>query len=124
MVEIGIKNKISKIVEIKDTASVYGSGLLEVFATPAMIAFMEQVCHLAVKPYLDKGFDTVGTEVCIQHLKATPVGDTVSAECVVSEVDGRKIVFEVSASDSKGLIGKGTHTRFIIDSEKFMSKLK
>lgn len=121
---IGIEGYIEKVVEYKDTATAYGSGLVEVFATPAMIGLMEMTAQLSVQEKLPVGHATVGTEVNIKHLKATPVGAKVYAKTNLIEVDGKRLVFEVAAFDDKGQIGSGFHTRFIINNERFMEKLK
>lgn len=121
--EPGRKLRVEKIVEYADTAASYGSGLLEVFSTPAMIALMEKSAHLLAKSMLSDKEDTVGTEIDIKHLRATPMGASVSAGAELISAEGRKLVFKVSASDNKGEIGNGTHIRYIIDPVKFMSKL-
>jgi predicted thioesterase len=121
--EKGKKLRVDKKVEKEDSASSYGSGLLDVFSTPAMIALMEKSAHLLAKSMLPSNQDTVGTEVNIKHLRATPVGEMVYAEALLTEINGRALTFEVSAFDQKGEIGKGIHTRYIVDPEKFMSKL-
>lgn len=121
--EKGKKLRVDKKVEKEDSASSYGSGLLDVFSTPAMIALMEKSAHLLAKSMLASNQDTVGTEVNIKHLRATPVGEMVYAEALLTEINGRALTFEVSAFDQKGEIGKGIHTRYIIDPEKFMNKL-
>ena len=122
-IKTGLINKDEKVVKIEDTASAYGSGLVEVLATPAMIAFMEHTAMYAVKDLLPDGFSTVGTHVNVSHIKATPVGMKVFSEAKLIEVDGKKLIFEVMAKDEEGNIGSGTHTRFIIDEKKFMAKL-
>lgn len=122
-IPIQLEYRLTKIVNPEDTANRYGSGLLEVFATPALVAFMEQTCHTAIQPYLPEGFSSVGTEVSIKHLKATPLGDTVKCKAILQQAEGRKLIFSVTAYDSNGLIGEGTHTRFIIDIQRFMAKL-
>ncbi len=109
-------------VKEKDTAAAYGSGLVKVFATPAMIALMENTAHSSVQPFLPEGYMTVGFELTIRHLKATPVGMGVTAYSELTEVDGKKLVFNISAWDEEGEIGKGVHTRFIVHGEKFMEK--
>ena len=99
-----------------------GSGSLEVFATPMMVALMERAACEAINDALGEGQTTVGVYVSVDHLAATPLGGQVSAEATVDSVDGRKIEYTVTASDSAGQIGIGTHTRVIIDVERFMKK--
>ncbi len=120
---IGIEGKIEQFVTKDDTAAKYGSGLVEVFATPAMIALMEKTCLTSVLDYLNEGFNTVGTEVNIKHLKATPVGKKVICNSVLKNIEGKKLTFSVEAFDEDGKIGEGTHTRYLIDVKKFMEKL-
>ena len=119
----GIKNEKSIVVTEELTASKVGSGLLPVYATPSMIALMENTCADCVQPYMQEGDGTVGTSVDIKHVSATPVGKTVRCECTLTEVNGKKLVFEVNAYDDKGLIGPGTHKRAIINNEAFMARL-
>lgn len=119
----GIKNEKSIVVTDELTASKVGSGLLPVYATPSMIALMENTCADCVQPYMQEGDGTVGTSVDIKHVSATPVGKTVRCECTLTEVNGKKLVFEVNAYDDKGLIGTGTHKRAIINNEAFMARL-
>lgn len=120
--KVGMKNKISEVAVHEKTAQVLGSGLLPVYATPAMIALMEKCSHECVGPYLDEGQGTVGTLVNVKHISATPEGDTVRVESTLTEVDGRRLVFDVVAYDHAGKIGEGTHERFIIVEEKFLKK--
>jgi len=120
----GMKLTLSKTVEKSDTAAIYGSGLLDVLSTPAMIALMEQTAMKAVEACLNEGEGTVGTQVCVKHIKATPVGREVTCTAILMEVVGNRLLFNVEASDDKGLIGEGIHERFIIENEKFMMKLK
>jgi len=115
--------RIEKIVTGSDTAAQYGSGLLEVFATPAMIALMEGAAHKLALSIVASGEDTVGTEVNIKHIRATPVGAKVYAEAELTEREDRKLIFKVTAYDDKGEIGNGTHTRFIISPERFMQRI-
>ena len=122
-IPVGVQGKELQVVRAEDTAAHYGSGLVEVFATPAMLALMEKTCLLSVLPYLPEGFGTVGTKVDISHSRATPVGKEVTCQSTLLEVDRRRLVFEVVASDDRGEIGKGRHERFIIETDKFMSKL-
>lgn len=120
--EKGIKNTQKLTVGEKDTALAYGSGTLKVFATPAMIALMENTAMNAAADYLGEGETTVGTEINVKHLSATPVGGTVTCEAELSEADGRRLVFNVRAFDDKGVIGEGTHERFVVKTEKFLAK--
>ncbi len=121
--EIGLLGKQTLCVEGDHTAANVGSGSLEVFATPAMIALMEKTCMFSVAPFLEQGTSTVGTLVNVKHISATALGDTVRCESELIEIDRKRLVFSVRAYDSKGLIGEGTHERFIINIEKFMQKL-
>lgn len=121
--EIGIRYTAKQKVELKDTAAQYGSGLVEVFATPAMIALMENAALNTVLPYLGDDHNTVGFEVNIRHLKPTPVGMQVECTATLTEVEGKKLVFKLEATDEEGKIGEGTHIRYIINSKKFMQNL-
>ncbi len=121
---IGLSHEEKMEVTRQDTAAVYGSGALEVFATPAMIALMEKTSLMCVSGKLGEGNTTVGTKVDISHLKASPVGATILCEAKLIEVDRRRLVFEVRCYDGDILVGEGRHERFIVDGEKFMDKLK
>lgn len=120
----GIKGKAETVVADGNTAKAMGSGTLDVFATPAMVALMESAAYQSVAPALEPGTCTVGTMMNIKHVSATPVGMRVTAESELVEVDGRRLVFSVQASDESGLIGTGTHERFVVADEKFMAKAK
>lgn len=122
MLEIGITLTKEFTVSKESTALALGSGDLDVYATPSMISLMELTSRCAVGNELEEGMTTVGTLVNVSHVAATPVGMTVTCTAKLIEIDGRRLVFEVKASDEKGLIGKGTHERFIVDSVKFQSK--
>ncbi len=122
MITTGSKNIIEIAVTKNDTARVFGSGELEVLATPRMVALMEECAYKCIASELDEGQSTVGTLMNVKHLSATPVGMRAWAEAEVTEVDGRRIVFSVKAYDDSGLIGEGTHERFIIFAEKFTQK--
>lgn len=122
MIEIGIKGRQQTTVTQANIATNVGSGMVEVFATPMMIALIEKAASHSVQPFLEAGQTTVGTFVNVSHSAATPLGMKVHAETEVVEVDRRRIVFKVAAYDERGLIGEGTHERFIIDIEKFLAK--
>ena len=119
----GITGKSTVKVSDKDTATAYKSGIVAVFATPALIGQMENIAHVSVQPYLEEGYITVGTEVNIRHIKATPVGMEVTAESELIEVEGNKLKFKVTAHDEKGQIGFGTHTRYVVHAEKFLENI-
>lgn len=110
-------------VVAETTAEYIGSGDLAVLATPAMCALMENAAMMAVAPHLEEGQTTVGTALNIEHSKATKVGDIITATAVVTEVNGREIKFNIAARDQVSIIGEGTHTRFIVNREKFIAKL-
>lgn len=119
----GIKAKLSETVVPENTADSIGSGTLPVYATPCMIALIERTAVLCLAPYIGEGQASVGTLVNIQHLSATPIGCAVTCEAELTEIDRRRLTFTVEVTDSSGaVIGKGTHERFIVDSEKFMEK--
>lgn len=124
MVELGIKGRQEAVVLPEYTAKHIGSGTILVLATPMMIALMERTCRLSVKPYLEEGQETVGTHVNVSHDSATPVGMKVWSESEVIDVDRRKITFKVAVYDDAGLVGQGTHERFIIDEKKFGDKVE
>jgi fluoroacetyl-CoA thioesterase len=118
--ETGIKGRAETVVVPENTAVSAGSGNLEVFATPHMIALMEKASFESVIPFLEEGRGTVGTRIEVSHISATPIGMKVTAESELVSVDGRKLIFSVKAYDEAGLIGEGMHERFIIESDKFM----
>lgn len=121
-IEAGIKHEVKITVTDKNTAEAMGSGSLAVFATPAMVALMEQAASELCEKYADEGTTTVGTALNIQHLAATATGAEVKAVATVTSCDGRKVSFDVEAYDNAGLIGKGTHERFSIKIDKFMQR--
>ena len=124
-IQEGIIHQETKVVGKNDTAEFYGSGSLQVFATPAMIALMELTSLKSVSELKEKyGLDTVGIEINVKHIKATPLGDTVKCISKLVKVDGRALEFEIEAFDSEGKIGICTHKRFVIDPVKFMSKIQ
>ena len=121
-ITIGLKGRSETVVTEHNTADAVGSGLVPVFATPYMIALMENAASTSLLPYLAADEGTVGTHLDVAHTSATPIGMKVWADAVVTAVDGKKITFEVSAFDEAGEIGRGTHERFIIRPEKFLAK--
>lgn len=122
MLTAGLKGTAETVVSQENTAKKMGSGTLDVFATPSMVALMEEAAWKCVADALEPGMGTVGTSMQIRHVAATPLGMRVTAECELTEVDGRRLVFSVQAYDEAGVIGTGTHERFIIAEEKFMAK--
>ena len=123
MIEIGLKHTSDLTVTDTVTAIKIGSGDIPVLATPAMLALMENAAMLAVADELPEGCTTVGGHIESSHLKPSKIGDKVTAKAEVTKVDGKKIEFKVSASSGDILLGEGTHLRFIVDRERFMSKL-
>ncbi len=124
MLSIGIKGTMTVPVTEGNTASAMGSGTLEVFATPAMIALIEATASGSVAPYLDDGTSTVGTHLDVAHSSATPVGMDAVCETELVEIDRRRLVFRVVVRDAAGEIGFGTHERFVVDNERFLSKAR
>lgn len=122
MLETGIKGRQEETVTIELSARHVGSGAASVYATPMMIALMERTCRLSVKPFLEEGEETVGTRVDVNHVSATPIGMQVRCESELVEIDRRRLVFRVCAYDETGLIGEGTHERFVINEQKFIAK--
>lgn len=121
--KVGVIGQATLAVTLDQTAMKMGSGSLVVLSTPAMIAAMESACVAAVDHLLDGREATVGIEINVRHLSATPVGETIIAMSEVTEIDGRRIKFEVRAWDEQDLIGEGTHMRYIIDVDNFMERL-
>ena len=120
--KVGLKNMQEELVTEKNTAMAYGSGGVAVYATPAMIGLMEKASLSAVDPLLPEGMATVGSELNVRHLAATPVGMKVKAQAELLEIEGKRLVFSVEAYDEKEMIGKGTHERYLINLEKFLAK--
>ncbi len=122
MLEKGIKGMKETVVTEALTAKEMGSGELSVYATPAMIALMEETAYKSVAGELEDGEGSVGTLMNVEHVSASPVGMKITCKTELLEVDGRRLVFDVEAYDEKGLIGKGRHERFIIRNEKKKKK--
>lgn len=123
MLEKGLTFSCKTTVDATNLASVMGSGDMDVFATPAMVALMEKAAMCAVANELMEGTTTVGTQIHVSHVKASSIGELIEATATLTEVEGRKLVFSVSAKDSKGLIGEGSHCRFIVEKARFLAKL-
>lgn len=119
----GIENELTKLVTEDDSASNCGSGLLPVFATPELVAFMEQTAHTSIGHLLPEGSTSVGAEINVKHLKATPLGMQVRCHSKLVEAEGRRLVFHIEAYDEVAKIGEAVHIRNIVDSKRFMDKL-
>jgi predicted thioesterase len=126
--EIYIPDQVSAkqtlVVERAHAASEIGSGSVEVLATPMMIALMEAAAVEAVQEFLPEGWTTVGTRVDVEHLRASPLGEVVTAEALFVKREGRALDFAVTVADSSGIVGQGNHRRFIINVMSFMEKLR
>lgn len=124
MLQTGLSYSLEKITTSADSATTYGSGMVDVLATPAMIGFMEKTCLELALDHLEPGFSTVGTAVDIKHIKATPIGMKINCIAALTEINGKMLKFWVEVFDEQGKAGEGFHTRAIINVEKFMAKLK
>ena len=120
----GLRAEKEITVTYEVTAAKYGSGGVEVLATPAMIALMEGAAFELVQSQLPEGYSSVGTRVDIEHLAATPLGMKVKAVAELQQVEGKKLVFSIEVRDEKELVGKGIHERYIIQSDKFLSRVE
>ena len=123
MLQEGLQHTSQLTVDDTVTAIAMGSGDMPVLATPAMMALMENAAMLAVADHLPQGSTTVGGHIASSHLKPSRLGDTVTATATVTRIDGKKIEFKVEAHSGDTLLGEGTHLRFVVDQEKFMSRL-
>jgi len=121
--EIGMRGEATLVVGEEHTAEAFGAGGVRVFGTPMMIGLMENAAWRLVQPQLEDGMTTVGVLVNVRHLSATPVGDTVTAIAELMVIEGRRLLFQVSAHDSRQLIGEGTHERAIVSLERFLARL-
>lgn len=124
MLKEGLTHTSVAVVCEDNTALKMGSGDLDVFATPAMIALMENAAMKTVATFLPEGSTTVGSQMDALHIKPSPIGNKVSATAILINIDNRKLTFSVQAKDGDDIIGEGTHIRFIVDKIKFMNKLK
>jgi predicted thioesterase len=123
-ISVGQTAMATTTVTGQSTARAVGSGSLDVFATPMMVALMERAACECLAGALEPGRTSVGTSIVIEHTAASPIGADITATATVVGIDGRKIEFEVTANDSKGEIGHGKHTRVIVDGERFMAKAR
>lgn len=123
MLKEGLSHTSSTEVVLENCAVTAGSGDLEVFATPAMVALMENAAMKAVAAALPDGSTTVGAEMNVTHIKPSGIGSQVSATAVLTAVEGRKLTFTVGASDEDGMIGEGVHIRYVVDRERFLAKI-
>ena len=120
----GLSSQSLVTVSAGNTAAAMGSGDLDVFATPAMVALMENAAMKAVADALPEGSTTVGAEMNVTHIKPSGLGAEITATAVLTGVEGRKLTFNVGARDAEGMIGEGVHVRYVVDREKFMAKVR
>ena len=120
----GLSSQSLVTVSAGNTAAAMGSGDLDVFATPAMVALMENAAMKAVADALPEGSTTVGAEMNVTHIKPSGLGAEIVATAVLTGVEGRKLTFNVGARDAEGMIGEGVHVRYVVDREKFMAKVR
>lgn len=118
------KGEAEVVVDETNTAKAYGSGLIDVFATPAMIALMEKTAHRSIQSFLTEGIVTVGIEINVKHIKATPIGKQVKCYSTLQKIEGKRLYFTIEAFDQEGKIGEASHIRYIVDAVKFVEKIK
>lgn len=123
MLEKGLSASATVVVTDANTARAMGSGDMEVFATPAMVALMENAAMRAVAAALPEGVTTVGAEMNCSHIKPSAPGAEITATAVLASVEGRRLTFNVGATDAAGMIGEGTHVRYVVDRGRFLAKL-
>jgi predicted thioesterase len=121
---IGLRGLVKMTVTDADTAIAMRSGSVEVLATPRVVALCEEATCAALAGHLPEGSTTVGMRVQIDHLQPTPVGSLVEAEAVLEKIEGRRLTFSVSASDTKGLVAAGRVTRVLVEVDRFMDKTR
>lgn len=124
MLKTGLTHETKVKVEEHMTAGALRAGLVPVLATPVLLAIIENTCYECVMDHLEPGQTTVGTGVNITHQAATPVGMTVTASCRLEQIDGRRLVFQVTVRDAQDLVSQGTHERFIVEMDKFVEKAR
>lgn len=123
-IKVGDSIVLSEKVVHENTAEVWGSGSLPVYATPAMILLVEKAAVALLADKLDNGLTTVGTKLNISHVSATPIGGTITCRCTLTEIDRKRLEFHVEVTDQNGRVGIGAHERFIVASEPFMEKTR
>ncbi|HLB29071.1 MAG TPA: thioesterase family protein [Dehalococcoidia bacterium] len=123
-IEPGVRGEATIVVDDNNTAAAVGSGAVASFSTPALVALMEKAAITAITPYLDQGESSVGTEISLKHLAATPIGFHVVAEAEITAVEGKRVSFAVTARDDRELIGEGTHVRYVVDYARFMERVR
>jgi predicted thioesterase len=123
-IQTGLTGEKTSSVTVELTAKHIGSGRVDVYATPAMIALMEAAAVAAIDHLLPEGKTTVGTKLDVRHLAATPLGEQVKAHAEVTAVEGRKVTFRLRAWDEHEMIGEGTHERFVIDEDRFIARMR
>lgn len=119
----GLRHQFEKTSEPRESAAAVASGALDVFSTPSLVALFESTALQAVDPLLPEGYGTVGIEVAVKHLKATPIGQKVRCVVTVTAVEGKKITFTGEMWDEQGKIGEGTHTRYVVNQAEFMKRI-
>ena len=121
-IHVGDEIELTEQVVPESTAKEWGSGSLPVYATPAMILLVEKTAVKLLDGKLDEGQTSVGTNLNVAHVSATPVGGTIKCHCTLSEIDRKRLVFHIEVTDNKGRVGIGTHERFIVSGDPFMEK--
>ena len=122
--DVGLVGTAQGVVTNTNTAQAMGSGLVPVYATPALVALFEEAAVNALKPSLETGKTSVGTRIEVSHLAATPIGMTVRAQATLSVVDGRRLVFDVVAHDEVERIAEGIHERVLVDEQRFVARVQ
>ena len=122
MLEIGIKGKDYDFVSKDNTAASLHSGALDIYSTPSMVTLMEKTCAESIEPELEDGYGSVGISLDIKHLSPSPIGIKINCESELIEIDRKRLVFKVKVFDEKGLIGEGTHQRYIVKNDIFLNK--
>ncbi len=118
----GLRGDAKLIVSEADTARALGSGDVDVLGTPRVVALVEEATCVALQGVLGPNCTSVGMRVQVDHLQPTPIGDQVVAEAVLERIEGRRLLFNVSASDPRGLVAAGKVTRVVVDLDRFMNK--